>query len=175
MVAAVKYFSEKAKEYGISEDKLCIGGCSAGAYTSMIACILMGREGISNLIKMQFLLSPMLGTGLEDAPENTVMDWEKPYINCLPYDLIASDFPKQNSERDVLLYPSDISLEEARKLPKTVLFTSEFDWLRRDTHNMIVKLKQAKVYADHADYAGSAHVFYLFSMDPNFKLFFDDI
>ena len=141
----------------------------------MIACILMGREGISNLIKMQFLLSPMLGTGLEDAQANTVMDWEKPYIHCLPYYLIASDFEKQNSERDVLLYPSDISLEEARQLPKTIFFTSEFDWLRRDTHNMINKLKKAEVYVDHADYAGSAHVFFMFSMDPNFKPFFDDI
>ena len=67
------------------------------------------------------------------------------------------------------------SLEEAAKLPKTVLFTSEFDPVRRDTHQIIQKLKRAGVYLDHGDYAGSAHCFYLFQYDPNTKLFFDDM
>ena len=114
----------------------------------------------------------MLGRNLEDEPEHLVPAWEKPYVNCLPFDLLVDDFETMNANRDPILFPFEISEEEAKLLPKTVLFTSEFCWLRRDTHRLIPKLKKAGVYLDHGDYAGSAHgSYWAFNMDPNFKLF----
>ena len=120
-------------------------------------------------------MSPMLGTSLDDLPENSVEEWEKPYINCLNFELIASDYAKQHSERDPLLYPVEVSLEEAKLLPRTVLFTSEFDWMRRDTFTLVTKLKKAGTYVDHGDYAGSAHCFYAWTPEPNTDLFHKDM
>ena len=118
----------------------------------------------------------MLGRNLEDEPEHLVPSWEKPYVNSLPFDLLVDDFETMNKNRDPILYPFDISEEEAKLLPQTVLFTSEFCWLRRDTHRIIPKLKRAGVYLDHADYAGSAHAsFMVFTFDPNHKLYNKDM
>jgi hypothetical protein len=60
--------------------------------------------------------------------------WEKSFLNCIPVSLLVDDFDTKHKNRDPILYPFEISLEEAKKLPKTVLITSEFCMLRRDTH-----------------------------------------
>lgn len=153
-----------------------LAGASGGAYTTMVASMLLGRENRQDLIKLLVLICPMLGRTLEDAPIERVPEWEKPWLNCIPWSLIVDDFDTKHRTRDPLLYPFEISLEEAKKLPKTVLFTSEFCMLRRDTHQIIPKLKEAGVYLDHADYAGSAHgMFGWFPEDPAFLLFDKDM
>lgn len=55
---------------------------------------------------------------------------------------------------DPLLCPFVTGPEEMAKIPKTVLCTSEFDWMRRDVHMIIPKMKEAGVYVDHIDYSG---------------------
>lgn len=118
----------------------------------------------------------MLGRNLEDSPVEEVPKWERPYIWSIPFNLLVDDFERMDKERDPILYPFHIGDEEAKLLPKTVLFTSEFCWLRRDTHMLVPKLKKAGVYEDHGDYAGSAHSSYMFfGKDPNFKLFHQDL
>ena len=75
-----------------------------------------------------------------------------------------------------MLYPLEISQEDCNNLPKTVLFTSEYCMLRRDTYNIITKLKKAGKYIDHADYAGSAHAaFAMPGFDPHVELFYNDM
>jgi acetyl esterase/lipase len=125
---------------------MAIGGCSGGGYTAMVAAILLARESQTSLVKQMILVSPMLGRNLEDEPDNIVPDWEKTYVNSLPFDLLVDNFETMNANRDPILYPFNISLEEAKLLPKTTLFTSEFCWLRRDTHWILPKLKKAGVY-----------------------------
>ena len=118
----------------------------------------------------------MLGRNLEDEPEHLVPSWEKSYVGSLPIHLLVDDYETMNANRDPILLPFEISDEEAKLLPKTVLFTSEFCWLRRDTHRIIPKLKKAGVYQDHGDYAGSAHAsFMTFNLDPNYKLYNQDM
>ena len=75
-----------------------------------------------------------------------------------------------------MLYPIEISQEDCNNLPRAVLFTSEYCMLRRDTHNIIKKLKIAGKYIDHADYAGSAHcAFAMEGVDPHNEIFFNDM
>ena len=139
-ISTLKHAHEKADEYGIDKDKICIGGISAGGYMSMIACILLVRQNLSHLVNTQILMAPMLGTSLDDLPDNSIDLWEKPYLNCINFELIASDYKKQHLEADPLLYPVEVSIEEANFFPKTVVFTSEYDWMRRDSYSLITKL-----------------------------------
>ena len=44
MIAALKYAHEKAHQYGIDTYKISLGGSSGGAFTSMIASILLVRQ-----------------------------------------------------------------------------------------------------------------------------------
>ena len=133
--AAVKFFHENAEDFNINSDQLAMGGASGGGYTTMIASILLAREDKAHLLKLQILENANLGTCLNDAPENTVQPWEKVYRNVMiMYELLATDYETQNKERDPLLYPMYVSIEEAAKLPPTILFTSEFDPVRRGTH-----------------------------------------
>jgi len=134
IASAVKFFHENAEDFNINSDELAMGGVSGGGYTTMIASILLAREDKAHLVKLQILENANLGTCLDDAPENTVQQWEKAFRNLVPYDLLATDYETQNKERDPLLYPMYVSLEEAAKLPPTILFTSEFDPVRRSTH-----------------------------------------
>lgn len=175
MAAAVKYFHENAEQFNINSDQIAIGGASGGGYTTMIASILLAREDKAHMVNLQILENANLGPCLDDTPVNIVQPWEKALRNLVPYDLIATDYETQNKERDPLLFPLFVTLEEAAKLPKTVLFTSEFDPIRRSSHQIIPTLKRAGVYLDHGDYAGSAHCFFLFPYDPNTPLWFKDM
>lgn len=85
----------------------------------------------------------------------------------------ATDFEKQDKENDFNLFPGRISQEDAKKLPPVILQKSEFDMLRGDTDEIIPKLQQAGVYADHMDFAGVAHCFYLFADEPNADIFYE--
>ena len=59
-------------------------------------------------------------------------------------------------------------------MPGIILQTSEFDYLRRETHLIIPKLKEAGVYVDHMDYAGEAHGFHVILAVSKADLFFND-
>jgi acetyl esterase len=50
MIAAIKYFHTNAADYGMDPDKLTVGGSSGGGYTTIIAMILLGREGLGSLV-----------------------------------------------------------------------------------------------------------------------------
>lgn len=176
MIIALKYLIQNSQTYGVDPEKIAFGGVSGGAYTVMVASILLGRSQEQSLVKRLILASPMLGRNLEDTPKEEVPSWEKSYIWSIPFNLLVDDFEKMDANRDPILYPFNISDEEAKLLPKTVLFTSEFCWLRRDTHLIIPKLKKAGVYEDHGDYAGSAHTSFLFfDKDPNFQTHHEDM
>ena len=51
-----------------------------------------------------------------------------------------------------------MSIEEARKLPPTVIITSEFDLFRRDAYDFVEKLRNANRLADFADYGEVGHL-----------------
>ena len=108
-----------------------------------------------------FLWCPMIGNNFLKVPENTVADWEKKnwFISRDSFTMLATNMEEQIN--DPLLYPTEITVEEAKLLPGVILQTSEFDYLRRETHLIIPKLKEAGVYVDHMDYAGEAHGFHV--------------
>ena len=85
----------------------------------MVAAILLIRSSETSLVKLidlvncLILIAPMLGRNLDDTPEHVVPKWEKSYINSMPYNVLVDDFEKKDAERDSILYPFNISDEEA--------------------------------------------------------------
>ena len=50
-------------------------------------------------------------------------------------------------------------LEQMSKLPPTIIFTGEFDFLRRDAIAMIKRLEQAGTLLDYFSMAGGDHFY----------------
>lgn len=48
-----------------------------------------------------------------------------------------------------MLYPGKMSMEDLKQIPPTVVFTSEFDFLRKDALDLISRLREAGKYLDH--------------------------
>ena len=53
------------------------------------------------------------------------------------------------SKKGPEMYPGLMDLDDLRKCPPCVVFTSEFDFLRRDAMEFIGRLRQASKYLDH--------------------------
>ena len=77
--------------------------------------------------------------------------------------------------KDPLLFPIILEEEEMKKLPKCVLQTSEFDYIHRDVHQIIPKMKNAGIYLDHLDYSGVGHGFQYDADQPKHELWFKDM
>ena len=73
------------------------------------------------------------------------------------YECLATDLEKQKN--DTFLYPGKIGVNVVRRMPKTVLMTSEFDLMRRDTLDYKTKLEKAHKLAGFLDYGGVEHGF----------------
>ena len=85
-------------------------------------------------------------------------------------------FDLQDHEaKDGLLFPgrSDISLLE--KLPKCVVFTSEFDHLRRDSLVFIDRLKATNKLVDSQDMPSVAHGYQADASQKESKWFYEDL
>ena len=113
---------------------------------------------------------------LKSVEPNTVLDWERWLLKGDTekyFKLFANDFPNQKD--DPLVYPGKISKEEAGKLPGVVLVTSEFSYSRRDTEDLIPKLKEAGVYLDHIDFSGVHYTFFFMMDEPKSQSYFDQM
>lgn len=159
--AAIEYFIENAAKHGCDPEKICVHGSSGGSWISMGAMILMAREEECKLdkIKLLCLTCPMLNDVIGRMKIEEVEEWETyewPF-RYQYFDMHTTD--REANKDDPLLYPGKVAIEELSKMPKCVLQTSEFDSMRRDTHEMIPKMQEAGIYLDHMDYSGTCHGF----------------
>ena len=60
------------------------------------------------------------------------------------------------------------------KLIPAVVFTSEFDIMRRDALHLIEKLKKLGTYVDHQDIPGVHHMYQIIGDLPETQWFFDE-
>ena len=59
-----------------------------------------------------------------------------------------------------MIFPGKMSVALAKKLPPTVLITSEYDLFKRDAYDFKVKLKKAGTLLDFADYWQVGHDYF---------------
>ena len=73
------------------------------------------------------------------------------------YELLATDFEGQHDDPD--LYPGKMSDEDLKTLPMTVVHTSEFDFVRRETLAIKDRLKAVGKLQDFEDIPNGGHWF----------------
>lgn len=73
------------------------------------------------------------------------------------------------------MYPGLMSDDDLAKCPPTVVFTSEFDYLRRDATHFIGRLKQVGKYLDHQDMPGTHHGYQYDGNTAETDIFFKEI
>ena len=154
---------DNAEKHGCDSSKISVGGISGGAWVTIGGLIMLSREDQEKCdkVKLMILSCPMLGAAAErKVPKEEMLEWEKPisyFIQCHPYDLFSDNW--EANKADPLLVPFSTPIEEMKKLPKCVLQTSEFDFINRDVHLVIPRMKEAGIYLDHMDYSSVGHGF----------------
>ena len=79
------------------------------------------------------------------------------------YELLATDFKNQQNDTD--LYPGRISDEFLKKVPPFAIWTSEFDFYRRDNLKMAERGKKAGKLLDIGDMPGTQHGYQCLNYD----------
>lgn len=77
------------------------------------------------------------------------------------YKLHATDFEKQTQANDDQLYPGKVDAKLLQMFPPTCVFTSEFDFLRRDNEKFADRLKKVGRLVDVSLMPGVMHGYQL--------------
>jgi len=72
------------------------------------------------------------------------------------------------------VYPNLMEEEIIKKFPLTVLFTSEYDFLRRSTEELAEKLFKAGRLADFCVHPGTTHCWYIMQSHETAGMFWED-
>jgi len=114
------------------------------------------------MLKALFVTCPMSGDMMNMKQHKGKLQLDKMeriYQNFGPscFGLIATDY--DNQQDDPVLYPGRMSLEDMKKIPPVVIYTSEYDFLRREALQLVEDLRKAGKYLDHHDLPGVEHGF----------------
>ena len=107
----------------------------------MGSAILMGRENKTHMVKVMILNCPMLNDHVIQMTRDEVEEWEKPMWPFRQNDFDMHTLDVAANINDPLLFPGKLGVDEMKKLPPTVLQTSEFDYIKRDVHKVIPVMK----------------------------------
>ena len=86
--------------------------------------------------------------------------------------IYATDY--ENQQNDPQVYPGRASDEILKKYPPTVIWTSEFDCLRRDNEEFAARLKKLGKLAEFSNMPAKTHAYMSFA-DGAKELFLFDI
>ena len=155
-VAAVKHVMAHAAELDIDDSRIVIGGISGGSMVALAAAYHMAKQGEAGKIKAQFLRCPQLSDELKAVSHDQWNDYEAIQGGQTAefHRALAAGEP---SPTDFYLVPGRMPLDELRQCPPTVVFTSEFDYLRRDAIAFIARLKEAGRLLDYYSHPGGIH------------------
>jgi acetyl esterase/lipase len=165
--AAVEYVHDNADALGIDGAKIGVGGDSAGGNLAA-ACALRNRDEGRWPLAYQALIYPTLSRA--EKPGDPYWYWEADkYDNPQGDSVIAfqsSYIGKQNSELNDWYVPADTNkyipylspiAGSAEGLPKTLVITAEYDFLRIECEEYSRMLKKARVPNRHIRYGGITH------------------
>jgi len=130
-------------------------GAGAGAWAVLGAMnLLIARKNIG-IIKAAFYISPIVDDALAKVDKSKVQWWEEIWkeYNTSFFRMMAVNYEKQ--QKDSSLYP--LRAANYRSMPPTVIFTSEFDYCRREAIILKEKLEQGGKLLDFSDIPGVGH------------------
>lgn len=107
-----------------------------------------------------FIHTGMLSDETQHTPKDQLTSVEHSAVSLTSmYKLLATDFDKQ--QNDTNLFPGRCSDEELKKLPPFAIWTSEFDFYRRDNIKMGDRAKKVGKLLDISDMPGVIHGYQL--------------
>lgn len=168
----VKHIHANAAEWNVDPSKIVICGESGGSMIVCGAAYEMAKNDETNLIKNMWLMCPMLSNETANVPFEQLNFSEKVGFGDMQnlYKMLATDWDKQQS--DFHLLPGRMPAEMLKKLPPTIVFTSEFDMIRRDAVKFISRMEEAgNPCIDWLSVAGGAHGYENFEKGPLRELF----
>ncbi|MDP4145269.1 MAG: alpha/beta hydrolase [Bacillota bacterium] len=164
----VEWAYSNPEEINIDKDKICVSGDSAGGNLS-IACSIKDRELKTNMIKYQALLYPVV-IFAEEGVEGYKWDINQYEVNKDEHIITACINGLRNT-KDILYlyleegenlenpYLSPLFLKDFSNLPKTLIVTAEYDFLRIQGEVFGKKLTEAGVDTRIIRYRGMDHAF----------------
>lgn len=163
---AVKWVFCHAESLGISKDRIGVAGDSAGGNLSL-GCVLMDRAEGTHMLSYEALIYPgvdmreCIDTPLYwnpdsyDNPEHDpLIDKQIREIGAISNDVISWYLPQGTDLKEDTVSPicADLSI-----LPKTLLISAEYDFLRGSAEALAKKLNDAGVENRYIRYGGIFH------------------
>lgn len=155
---------EHGEEYGVDPQKVCMAGISGGGWIAVGAANLMAKAGDISKVKALFIHTGMLSNETAHFKREELTEYERDWGNqdlvmTSIYKLHATDFDKQIN--DDQLYPGKASDELLMMYPPTCIWTSEFDFLRRDNELFANRLRKVGKLVDISLMPGTMHGYQL--------------
>lgn len=163
----VKWVWENAGSLGISRDKIGISGDSAGGNLSL-ACVLRDRAEGAGRIRYQALIYPLLARSF--GPKDPYYYWSEDQFDNPEKDPVISKQIRligMDGERNSAWYVpegTDRFLPEispitggCQGLPKTLIMTAEYDYLRAECDAYLGMLREAGADVRAIRYGGIFH------------------
>jgi acetyl esterase/lipase len=171
-LAAVRYISGHASEFGIDSARIGLCGDSAGATLAAATCHTLAHSG-GPALRLQLLLCPILDYSRTSASKR---EFSSGYLidqATLDHDLMYY-LPAGAEPSDPRVSP--LLADSLAGLAKTVIHTAEFDPLRDEGRDYFERLVQAGNEVSYTCHPGMIHLFYgLGAVIPHARTAFEQI
>jgi acetyl esterase len=155
-MAAVRYISQHAVDFGIDGTRLGICGDSAGATLATATCQAAARAG-SPRLALQLLICPILDYSRSTPSKLALSSGYLVDQATLDHDLMHY-VPQGTNPANPLISP--LLAENVKGMPPTLIHTAEFDPLRDEGRNYFERLTQARNQVSYTCHPGMIHLFY---------------
>jgi acetyl esterase len=155
-MAAVRYISLHASDFGIDAARLGICGDSAGATLAAATCQAAARAGGPPLA-LQLLICPILDYSRSTPSKRELSSGYLVDQATLDHDLMHY-VPQGTDPVNPLISP--LLAKDLTGMPPTLIHTAEFDPLRDEGRNYFERLTQARNEVSYTCHPGMIHLFY---------------
>lgn len=165
----VRYVYNNSEEFNIDKEKICVAGDSAGGNLS-VACSLKDLDSKTiNMIKGQILIYPVVLLDRDNSKDKWsinkyTLGKDKELVKAMMND--TKEFIKntitlyiQNDEDTSDPYISPLLDNTHGKMPDTLIFTAEYDYLLLQGEEYGIKLKNMGTDVKIIRYRGMDHAF----------------
>jgi acetyl esterase len=155
-MAAVRYVSLHASDFGIDAARLGVCGDSAGATLAAATCQAAARAGGPPLA-LQLLICPILDYSRSTPSRRELSSGYLVDQATLDHDLMHY-VPQGTDPVNPLISP--LLAKDLTGMPPTLIHTAEFDPLRDEGRNYFERLTQARNEVSYTCHPGMIHLFY---------------
>jgi len=163
----IKWVYNNSSKLRVNKDKICVSGDSAGGNLAA-ACSLRDRDLKTNMIKYQALIYPVVTLDKKSTEDHKWSTNEYIVSNnkinqtinsALDFIHMIRQMYVEENERPDNKYISPLLAEDFSNLPKTLIVTAEYDFLRVQGEAFGKKLINANVDTRIIRYRGMDHAF----------------